>query len=227
MMLERCGRTRFGLVRFLIMCGLLAAGACTVPGDERSQLPSVHQPQAQVVQFRHTVRFPDGNGRLDQVERERLDEFLSKTDPGDADTVFVAAGYGDPKVVERRRQTVAAYLDMRKVEARLVSPEAVAQPPVGENVDVVVNRYLVTLPGCPDWTAPSGINWTNTSASNWGCATAVNLGMMLANPGDLEVGRDAGPMDGEAAVLGIQRYRAGETKAVDPSSITGLSGGSN
>lgn len=188
--------------------------------EEHPPFTTRHQPEAQLVQVRHTVRFPDGNGRLDAIEREQLDDFLSKTDPGDGDAVFVAAGRGDPRLAERRGQTVAAYLEMRDVGAQIVPSDAIAQPPVGDSVDVIVNRYLVTLPGCPDFTGTPRLDWTNTPTSNWGCANAVNLGMMVANPRDLEVGRDGGPMDGEFAVLGIQRYREGETKPLKVIDVT-------
>ena len=219
-MLGQSKGTRFGRSGLLIALGLLMTGGCTMPTVEDVQFATRHQPEVQLVQVRHTVRFPDGNGRLDAIEREQLDDFLSNTDPGDGDAVFVAAAQGDPKLAERRGQTVAAYLDMRDVDAQIVSSDAVAQPPSGDAVDVIVNRYLVTLPGCPDWTGGSRLDWTNAPTSNFGCANATNLGMMVANPRDLEVGRDAGPMDGEFAVLGIQRYRAGETKELKVIEVT-------
>jgi pilus assembly protein CpaD len=46
--------------------------------------------------------------------------------------------------------------------------------------------------------------------SGFGCATTNNLGVMVANPADLERGRPLDPADAEAASLSIQRYRVGE-----------------
>ena len=49
------------------------------------------------------------------------------------------------------------------------------------------DRYLVTLPPCPNWSKPAAGagDFTNTPSSNFGCAAAVNLGLMVANPADL------------------------------------------
>ena len=55
-------------------------------------------------------------------------------------------------------------------------------------------RYLVTLPPCPDWSKPAAGagDFTNTASSNFGCATAVNLGLTVAQPADLVEARPVG-----------------------------------
>jgi pilus assembly protein CpaD len=86
---------------------------------------------------------------------------------------------------------------------------------IGENeVKLTVRTYLVTLPGCPDFTSRSGRTFSNQPHSNWGCATATNLGRMVAEPKDILIGRGDTRADAEALVLSTQRYRAGETKAL-------------
>ena len=52
-----------------------------------------------------------------------------------------------------------------------------------------------------------------------GCANAANLGAMVAEPGDVEHGKELAPADGERAALGVAAYRAGTAKgAAAPSS---------
>ena len=45
-------------------------------------------------------------------------------------------------------------------------------------------------------------------SSDFGCADATNLGLMVANPRDLLVGRQPGPASAEPALAAIQNYRA-------------------
>lgn len=47
---------------------------------------------------------------------------------------------------------------------------------------------------------------------NIGCATAHNLGVMVADPRDLVVGRDPGPADGQRGAAAMERYRKGQDK---------------
>ena len=76
---------------------------------------------------------------------------------------------------------------------------------------VVVERYVVTPPDCPDWTKSPNGDHENAVTSNFGCANVTNLGLMVADPRDLVVGRDLGPADADYTSLAIQRYRAGKT----------------
>ena len=89
---------------------------------------------------------------------------------------------------------------------------------IDENeVNLTIKSYLVTLPGCPDFTSRAGRTFDNRPHSNWGCATASNIGLMVDEPRDLLIGRGGTPADAEALVLSTQRYRAGETRSLDVS----------
>jgi pilus assembly protein CpaD len=77
-------------------------------------------------------------------------------------------------------------------------------------VEVVLERYLVTLPACPDWSRQSGTDFANLPHSNFGCATETNLGLMVAEPRDLVHGRPLAPADGIHQAEGVVRYRTGK-----------------
>ena len=51
-----------------------------------------------------------------------------------------------------------------------------------------------------------------------GCTNAVNLGAMVADPGDVERGKELAPADGERAALGVVEYQAGKAKSAAPQS---------
>ena len=131
----------------------------------------------------------------------------------------MVAGSGLESVIERRRLTVSAYLSHLSLTPKPQDGDFGFETAKNDTVDVVVRRYVVTLPACPDFTDAPGRTWNNTVSRNWGCANAINLGMMVANPGDLVRGRPGTRRDGEFAVLAIQRYRTGETKKLDPEDV--------
>ncbi|PIW27052.1 MAG: hypothetical protein COW30_11810 [Rhodospirillales bacterium CG15_BIG_FIL_POST_REV_8_21_14_020_66_15] len=196
-----------------LLC-LLLLGACEHIPDFKAYAsydpPAAREPRVQPVAIAHKIAFTQGAITLDAQAGRDIDAFLArqKVDRTDALEIAIPAGGGD--IARGRADRVAAYLKLKRLAAGLVTDDDPKTPE--DAVRLVVHRYQVTLPGCPDWTGKGGITHSNQPSTNWGCATAVNLGLMVADPGDLVRGRDGGPGDGAAQVLGIQRYRKGETK---------------
>ena len=221
LMVSGCAETATGVV---LGTGVyLAANPELLPLEDFSEVPEARQPRADLVQYSHSVGFAAGKVRLANGERQRLDIFLARTDVGYGARLYVIAGpgrKGEPKDVaarlgERRRQAVMAFLDLRKLKVQPLRIDFGIDAPVRGGVKVIVRRYVVTVPGCPDWTGRPGITYNNMPSSNFGCATAVNLGLMVADPGDMVAGRRPGPMDGEFVARSIERYRKGETTPLD------------
>jgi pilus assembly protein CpaD len=76
------------------------------------------------------------------------------------------------------------------------------------SVRVVVARRRATVPGCPNWSRPSGPDWDNQSMSNYGCSVNANLAAMVADPEDLVHGREAAPVaDARTAARAVEEYR--------------------
>ncbi len=203
------------------LLSVLLLGACNTTGEkwDWSDVPEPKEPRIDLVQVQHSVAFVYGSAHLAESEMEKLNGFLNRNAVAAGDPVFVIGGEGPDALVERRRQTVAAYLTHLSLQPSAKNDGFGFKSSAEHSVAVVVRRHIVSLPGCPDFTEQPGRTWNNTIARNWGCANATNLGLMVANPGDLERGRPGGPMDGEYAVLAIQRYRAGETKPLIPEDV--------
>lgn len=194
--------------------------------EDWSAMPPAREAKVDLARYAHAIRFAPDSVRLDGLERDRLDDFLARVQAGSTDTVLITGPGGGP-LAGRRLETVSAYLVHRAIRPRTATESLGAEAAGPDAVSVVVERYTVTLPACPDWSDRPGRTWNNTVSRNWGCATATNLGLMVAEPGDLATGRTPGPMDGTFATLAIQRYRAGETRPLDSeSSSTSKSGGS-
>ena len=221
LMVSGCAETATGIV--LGTGAYYAANPDQLPLEDFSNVPEAREPRADLVQYSHDVAFSAGETRLTNGQRLRLDVFLARLEAGYGDRFYVVAGRGRkgaPKqaaarLAERRRLAVMAFLELRKLRVLSLRTEFGIDAPVGEAVKVIVRRYVVTLPGCPDWTGRPGVTYDNAISSNFGCATATNLGLMVADPGDIVAGRHPGLMDGEFVARSIERYRRGETTPLE------------
>lgn len=204
------------------LLSVLALAGCRTLGEEWnwSDVPDSKEPRAELAQIQHDIGFDAGSAHLAGAEQEKLKSFLERNAVAPGDRVFVVSGSGPENLSERRRKTVVAYLSHLSLPPSDLAGDFGFEEAGNDSVSVVVRRYIVTLPGCPDFTDAPGRTWNNTASRNWGCANAINLGVMVADPGDLVRGRPGGfKRDGEFAVLAIQRYRAGETKKLDPEDV--------
>jgi pilus assembly protein CpaD len=196
----------------------LANGCEATYYEDWSAMPPTREAKVDLARYAHAIRFAPDSARLEGLERDRLDDFLARVQAGPTDTVLIAAPGSGP-LAGRRLETVSAYLVHLAMRPRAAAEGAGVEAAGPDTVSVVVERYTVTLPACPDWSDRPGRTWNNTVSRNWGCATATNLGLMVAEPGDLATGRTPGPMDGEFSVLAIQRYRTGETRILAPEDV--------
>lgn len=77
-----------------------------------------------------------------------------------------------------------------------------------DRVTVTVTRAMAILPDCAN-RQPAGSARIDYA---WSCSNAASLGLMVADPLDLERGRALGPADGQASAQGVQRYRTDKVK---------------
>lgn len=192
----------------LALSAFIALGACA---PQWTEVESPKTNRVSLLTFTHTVSYDRTGDRASPAEAGRFLAFLDRVGLDYGDEVALASG---DELGQRRAGLLAAELRRRGL-----SPVLRSDAVDGSRVVVTVNRHVVTPPSCPDWTRRPG-DETNLAASNFGCATATNLGMMVAAPGDLVQGRAAPRADGDAAVLPIQRYRAGKLRALPDSDIS-------
>lgn len=210
-----------GKIFFAIL--LLSLAACA---REEAAWTAVEAPNRLQVDWRSetfVAAFPAGAAELAPDERAKLarflvaglrtgDERITLSPPPDADRALT------DRRVDHLRQIVAGAAPRRPIT---VAPIADGRLAAGSAM-VVIGRYVVSTPSCPNWRKPSGIDAANQPSSNLGCANETNLGLMVADPGDLVVGRDLDNAEAEAMNHGIRRYRDNKVPALpkDGSTLT-------
>ncbi len=211
------------LAKLFPVLGLIALGACHVDPNTQNpislvtshtfdhanwqQIPSEMKNQVEPITFTHSVNFGPGETELNEAELTGLLAFLQKSGIHQGARIEIdgprsQSGYFDPVTAARVSgiETELSSIGLRsQVPVRpttsLLRPE--------DAIAVSVTRAVVILPDC---SAPQPAFATRPTYSYSGSNTAA-LGMMIANPLDLERGRAEGPADGEPAARVIQLYR--------------------
>ncbi len=191
----------------MIVASLLALTAC-VPGvAEYTQAEAPNQLRVDGAESEVQLAFYGGSDRLAAGEAARLDRLVLNGAIRPADRVQIAAA-GGSSLAKRRAAAIAAELLRYGVVADQVGSVSV---PANRAI-VMIGRYAVTLPPCPNWSSTPSTDFTNMPASNFGCATATNLGLMVANPSDLVNARTLGPADGTTSARAVDRYLTDKVK---------------
>lgn len=193
---------------------LLAAGAIIVAGCAQTvadwnPAATSHELQVRWVTHEHMVHFNSPTQLLTNQEARSLDRFLGEIDLRPSDRLFVDVGPQPGEVVDDARVGVIN----QRLSQRIPGAHAVAI--TGEKgsdgqIRLIVGRYVVVPPNCPDFSRPTDSNPGNYPDSNLGCITQRNLGLMVADPGDLLRGRSLGPGDAEMLTKTLGESRKGD-----------------
>jgi pilus assembly protein CpaD len=188
----------------LLVLGSIAG--CTTPQSSLWSEADAHREiHVQRIELHHDVAFAKGSSDLTQAESKRLDDFITRQQVGYGDAVEIRVPGNDQRAEARQAATVGERLTREGV-AFTRSP--VASP---GGVRVAVVRSVAIPPACPDWRKPDDDgDPSNTAMSNFGCANMRNLGLMIADPSELLVGRSSTSGAGEPLAAGVERYRIGK-----------------
>jgi pilus assembly protein CpaD len=179
----------------------LTLAACAPGAAEYTKSEAPNRLQVDGATSELAVAFAPGSARLAATEAARLDRLVANGGIQRADRVAIAAS-GAPALADARVAAISSRLLRWGIVA---DARPIAAVPPNRAV-VMVGRYAVTLPPCPNWSMPRANDFTNAPPSNFGCATAVNLGLMVASPGDLLPGRTLAAADGKPASAAVDRY---------------------
>jgi pilus assembly protein CpaD len=212
---------------------LAACAGGVGPNDQLGWIEAGSPKRLEVDQavYRHSVYFETDRAELTGAQRDRLLAFLASVQPSERDVLRIE-GHADERATDlynlelasERIQAVEGFLREHGYGGMEVTSAAYGEavPAVegsgpaawqrNRRAELILERYLVTLPACPDWSRQSGTDFANLPHSNHGCATASNLGLMVAEPRDLVRGRGIGPADGTHQAEAVVRYRTDKVK---------------
>ena len=138
--------------------------------------------------------------------------------------IVIAAG-GSGSYADQQRLAYVRSLVQRHgvvIQSTSVSSGVATVP---NTIVLQLERYVARDLNCPDWSKSPGYDAQNVPHSNLGCATSVNIQTMIANPKDLEVGRDPGPASGKMGADAVDRLYRGVPKALSVIGTSALGGG--
>ena len=208
---------RLSLFALLAALPLVVSGCA---GDEErritfatwKQAEPVPQARLAEVPVHHGVAFPATEGALSDTEREALTIFLRRNGIAPGGRVTLSAALpsgGDAAMLGARLAAVRTELADLGYSSATLPPGTSAGTDLPPDAVVVTARVLaVAAIPCPGYNTPIQLDLEHRPILSPGCANAVNLGLMVANPADLQTGQPLSPADGQAVVPAIERYRA-------------------
>lgn len=179
------------------------------------QVPATPENQAETIIFEQRVSFSGNAAILDRTAHRAITRLLEEAEPNPNSLIglSVADSNGGPATFGRltlqRLEAVRLMLADLGYQSALANTadSRVAALDDGE-VGLTVTKVMAILPDC-DQPQPLEPN-TPDFTGGFGCSSAYNLGVMVADPADLERGRVLEPADAERHSTSVLRYRVGK-----------------
>ncbi|MEO3429980.1 CpaD family pilus assembly lipoprotein [Pelagibius sp. CAU 1746] len=179
------------------------------------QVPATPENQAETIIFEQRVSFDDSAAVLDRRARRAIVRLLEEAAPNPNSLISLSvAGSGsapatyDRLTLQRLEAVRLALSDLGYQSTLANTAEARVGALADDEVGLTVTKVMAILPDCnqPQPLEPDRPDFTR----GFGCANAYNLGVMVADPADLERGRTLEPADAERHSESILRYRVGK-----------------
>lgn len=179
------------------------------------QIDSMAELNTKTVMQAYAMDFIPGSTSISEGERTRLLAFLRSKGIQRGDRIQLDGLRTDdnellPETIERI-EVLRLELANYGLQAQAATTPITIQLAPDDRVALIVTRTLVLLPDCATDQPARG----DRPVRLRNCANKTHLGMMVANPADLQRGSPGGYSDGTASVLSIERYRAGEIIPLD------------
>lgn len=153
-----------------------ALQACDSPGE----WTAVEAPKQLRVDFQrltHTAAFPAGGTALARGEQESLAAFLQAAEVATDDPIYLEAAAED-RISISRISALARELTHQGYSVATLPTARDAVP--ANTLLVVVERYVVTPPDCPNWTKSASDDHDNKATANFGYSRRYKEGCIIA-----------------------------------------------
>lgn len=169
------------------------------------------------------LRYAPGQTAPSTEDAARV-EALAREAREAGEPITVAAGGSASYADQQRLAHVRGIAQRQGATVQLTSASS-GVVGVSDTLVLQLERYVARDLNCPDWSKSPGYDGKNLPHSNLGCATSVNIQTMVANPRDLEVGRDPGPSSGKLGADAVDRLYRDRVKVPSAVGTSGLSAG--
>lgn len=198
---------------FLAAVALLGLAACSEPQSLADFDP--HQRFQNTVEKREAVATfsPAADGGLGPSDRAAIADLAREHLRRGAGTVRIAVAFdGDEAGARAFAARIVAALGEEGADAAVASltPTPGASPPRAE---VGVPIWVALVPECGQWPERINPDFRNQNTANFGCSVTRNIGLMVANPADLERARDATGRSGTRSQDVLTKYGEGKATA--------------
>jgi pilus assembly protein CpaD len=199
---------------FLALLALLSLAACSREPQPLADFDP-HQKFRNTVEKHEAVAVvaPTADGGLGPTDRAVLADLAREHLRRGAGPVRVSVAYGgDAAAAQAFAAQVVAGLDAEGADAIVLAlvPTPGAAGPAAE---IAVPVWVAQVPECGTWDERINPNYRNQNTSNFGCAMTRNIGLMVANPADLERARDATGRSGVRSQDVLTKYGEGKATA--------------
>lgn len=208
----------------LIAQAILAATVLSACGNSEVALHNKpKEPRADRAVALLALRYAPGQTAPSTDDAARV-EALARQAREAGEPITVAAG-GLGSVADQHRLAYVRGLVQRHGAALQPASVSSGMTGVPDTIVLQLERYVARDLNCPDWSKTPGYDSKNQPHSNLGCATSVNIQTMVANPRDLEVGRDPGPSSGKLGADAVDRLYRNQVKALSAVGTSALGAG--
>ena len=158
----------------------------------------------------HLVTFEPGAVKLTKGEIENFRHKVNQRSMMAVDSVMIDMSKAMLNNSSRRQslERMMKYMGYNGGNVRFQAGEGLER----QQAVIHITFAEAVLPDCPDWRKASNHNYSNTSQANFGCANETNLGLMVADPRDLQRGTgELPPAVSERGDRVLHDYRGGKS----------------
>lgn len=210
-------------IRLIAPAILIATVLSACGNSETASYGKPKEPRADRAVALLAVRYAPGQTAPSTEDAARI-EALARDAREAGEPITVAAG-GSGGFADQQRLGYVRGLVQRHGAAIQSTSVSSGVAGVPDTIVLQLERYVARDLNCPDWSKTPGYDSKNLPHSNLGCATSMNIQTMVANPKDLEVGRDPGPSSGKLGADAVDRLYRDRVKALTVVGTSAQGGG--
>ena len=223
-------RPNFSITSISLIIGMTAGAALLAACSENKYLPPrngyIDQPPrvtSSLTSMNFRMELGRGQTALTRAQIDGLNRFLSANGQTDGDHIEIrTAVIGGPA----RNGAIAdalrvSFLSGGYAPSRI---DIIDMAGYSDAVEVTIQRYSVNLPDCSHQVARDRglMQWSDAPVNTrkLGCSNEYDLGLMIADPRDLQGGRALDDSAGYHEVEAVKRYREDKVKELKDTKTT-------